>query len=62
MFMIIPNALYAFLISIFGSAFPCQDIIQPLRYNTPAQEMRYDKNLLVAQPMELIDGGYASKK
>ena len=62
MFMIIPNALYAFLISIFGSAFPCQDIIQPPHYSIPVQELRNDKNLLIAQPMELIDGGYASKK
>jgi hypothetical protein len=36
--------------------------MQPPRYSTPAQELRCDKNLLVAQPMELIDGGYASKK
>lgn len=62
MFMLIPNALYAFLISIFGSAFPCQDIIQQPRYSTPAQELQSDKNLLIAQPMELIDGGYSSKK
>jgi hypothetical protein len=35
--------------------------MQP-RYSTPMQELRCDKNLLIAQPMELIDGGYASKK
>lgn len=62
MFMIIPTALYAFLISIFGSAFPCQDIMQPPRYSVPVQELRNDKDLIVAQPMELIDGGYAAKK
>jgi len=60
--MLIPNALYAFLISIFGSAFPCQDIMQPPRYSIPAEEMQTDKNLMIAQPMELIDGGYSSKK
>jgi len=62
MFMIFPQALYAFLISIFGPAFPCQDIIQPPRYSTPIQELRHDRDRLIAQPMELIDGGYSSKK
>lgn len=62
MLMIIPQALYAFLISIFGPTFPCQDIINNPHYGNPAQELRAEKDFMIAQPLELIDGGYATKK
>jgi hypothetical protein len=62
MLMIFHQALYAFLISIFGSSFPCQEILSQPPYGNPAQELRGDKDQLIAQPLELIDGSYSTKK
>ena len=62
MFMIFPQALYAFLISIFGPSFPYQDVMSQPRYSSPAQELRNDKDRMIAQPLELIDGSYDTKK
>jgi hypothetical protein len=62
MFMIFPQALYAFLFSIFGSAFPYQELYQPPSYSVNMHEVRIDRNIVVAQPMELIDGSYTAKK
>jgi hypothetical protein len=60
--MIFPQALYAFLISIFGPTFPCEDLINRPYYSSPAQELRSEKDFMIARPMELIDGSYATKK
>ena len=62
MLIIFQQALYAFLISIFGPTFPCQDMISNPYYGRPAQELRADKDQMIARPMELIDGSYAVKK
>jgi len=62
MFMIFPQALYAFLFSIFGSTFPCQELYRPPSYSSNMHELRIDRDIVVAQPMELIDGSYSSKK
>jgi len=62
MFMIFPQALYAFLFSIFGSAFPCQEMVRQPYYSTNVHELRIDRDIVVAQPMELIDGSYTAKK
>lgn len=62
MFMIFQQALYAFLISIYGPAFPCEEVFGQPPYGNPAQELRNDKDRMVAQPLELIDGSYSTKK
>ena len=62
MFMIIPQALYAFIISIFGPTFPYQDCATLPWYSNPAQELRSDKDRMIAYPLELIDGSYSTKK
>jgi len=62
MFMIFQQALYAFLISIFGQSFPCQEVLSQPPYGNPAQELRNDKDRMIAQPLELIDGSYSTKK
>jgi hypothetical protein len=60
--MIISGALLAFLLSIFGQSFPCQEIFFTPHKGNPAQELKADKDLLIARPLELIDGSYATKK
>jgi len=62
MLLIFHQALYAFLISIFGPSFPCQEVFSQPPYGNPAQELRNDKDRMIAQPLELIDGSYATKK
>ncbi len=62
MLMIFPQILYAFLISIFSPMFPCQDVINNPNYGNAGQELRAEKDFMIAQPLELIDGGYTIKK
>ena len=62
MLLIFQQALYAFLISIYGPAFPCQDIFGQPPHRDPMQELCDDKDRMIAQPLELIDGSYSTKK
>ena len=60
--MIISGALLAFFISIFGQAFPCQDMFFSPRETKGMQEIHSDKGDMIVRPLELIDGAYATKK
>ena len=60
--MIISGALLAFLISIFGPAFPCQDLFFNPREGDAMKEIRVQKENMIIRPLELIDGAYATKK
>ncbi|GEM_PF-2932606 len=63
MLMILPGAVMAFLISIFGPAFPFQELHNNPNYNKLMAELRPDeKELMAAHPLELIDGAYSAKK
>ena len=60
--MFFSEALIAFLISIFGPIFPYQDMFPAQKYCGMEGEFRAEKELLIAQPLELIDGAYSVKK
>jgi hypothetical protein len=63
MIMLLPQALCAFLISIFGQAYPYHDDANNPYNNKPLHELRAEKdNHMIARPLELIDGSYAVKK
>ena len=60
--MMISGALLAFLISIFGQCFPCQDLYFNPRETKSVHEIHSDKGDMIVRPLELIDGAYATKK
>ena len=62
MIMIFHQALYAFLISIFGPTIPCQAVLDNPNFKHHGTEIRAEKDSMIARPMELIDGSYVVKK